>query len=459
MNLVPLFSLRPPSRVAASPALRRWRSGLLFVSVCWMLLGSGARAEPREVGSEAALRAALADPGVTEVALTASVTLAGGELVVTRPLRLTAPGDDPLTRAPRVRLIGGGAHRILRVAAGAGAVEISGLGFEGGRGGALGGGALLVEPGASVAVSDCDFSGNATDAKGPGGAVLSAGSLRLERCRVTGNTAALGGGVAATAGQLFISACLFHRNVAAVAGGALHVTDAEVRLQNSTIAENSAGTAGGLLLASSAVAGGVATGGLRGVTLAHNSDRGTGGGVVVDGAGAVLEVEFSILAHNSVIPTSQIPTPLDLGVRRGGRLVSLGGNLVLAPGSSWLVPGPGDQFAVEPRLGALGHHGGRTQVYPLGAASPARDRGLPSGGGALATDQRGFPRVWPQDGQMDAGAFEFSAGVEIHLLAPSAGVERGTDAGVVDRPRSPCRAGGRRPCAGGWAQLRKWSRR
>ncbi len=378
-----------------------------------MLPGAPARAQSRAVDTEEALRAALADPGVAELQVTASLTLTGGELVVTRPVRLSGPGDDPATGVPRGRLIAGGGHRILRVAAGAGAVGISGLSFEGGRGGAPGGGALLVETGVSVVVSDCDFSGNAAEGKGAGGAILSFGSLRLERCRVTGNTAVLGGGVAAGGGQIVVSASLLHRNQAIVAGGAVHVTGAEVLVVNSTLAANSAGTAGGLMLSVSSPPRGITRGALQGVTVAHNFDRSLAGGMVVEGTGATLEIGASILAHNFIAPPALAEVPLELAVRGGGQFVSAGGNVLLHPGSAWPAPGPGDLLAVDPLLGELGFHGGRTPIYPLGAASPARDRGFPAADAALPTDQRGFPRIWPQEGRMDAGAFEFSAQLEL----------------------------------------------
>lgn len=61
----------------------------------------------------------------------------------------------------------------------------------------------------------------------------------------------------------------------------------------------------------------------------------------------------------------------------------------------------------DPRLSALGDHGGPTQTFALGAGSAAVDAaGAPGGIGCTATDQRGVPR--PQGAACDAGAYELA---------------------------------------------------
>jgi hypothetical protein len=87
---------------------------------------------------------------------------------------------------------------------------------------------------------------------------------------------------------------------------------------------------------------------------------------------------------------------------------SLGYNLFgTAPTACQITPSTGDQTAA-PQLVPLGNNGGPTQTHALSPTSPALDAANPTGctfgGTALATDQRGMPRV--DNNRCDIGAVE-----------------------------------------------------
>jgi len=71
-------------------------------------------------------------------------------------------------------------------------------------------------------------------------------------------------------------------------------------------------------------------------------------------------------------------------------------------------------ISLDPRLGALGNHGGLTQTIALGPGSPAIDAGnnafIPAG---VTTDQRGFARI--SGAAVDLGAYE----VQLPAVSPA----------------------------------------
>lgn len=131
-------------------------------------------------------------------------------------------------------------------------------------------------------------------------------------------------------------------------------------------------------------------------TIADNKAGTAGAGIYFVGVANALTLQSSIVANNTVAGTNaDIAT---MGV------FTIGGsnNLVTAAAASVTLPGGTLQF--DPRLWPLADNGGPTRTMALQIGSPAVDAGIDPLN--LATDQRGegFPRVL--GATADIGAFE-----------------------------------------------------
>ena len=330
-------------------------------------------------------------------------------LVLEGNLTINGPGDMPDSHLPMLRLMpkAGGTFRIMEIrpASTPGSAVISGLAFQGGI--AAYGGAVLVASGSTAVIRGCNFSDNEATGASGGGAILNRGVLTLDRCLVDFNRAANGdgGGIAST-GKLTILRSLFDSNVASGSGGGVSVTDADLWMEGSTIAGGMAGTGGGLAIVGKGRSSSVAT--LTAVTVVDNAAAAQAGGLYVEGSSAVANVGGSIFARNVVVNNSGFQSPHDLATQKSGKIDSADYNIVIKPGTTLSPNGPNDQIGVDPQLGSLAFNGGRTRTYAIAMSSPAWDRGNPSYPGILATDQRGFQRIWPDGGRADVGAFEFA---------------------------------------------------
>src|SRR5262249_44875861 len=116
------------------------------------------------------LRAALADStcdtiNFTGLILPATITLTSGELVVDRNVAINGPGASQLTV---MRSSEADPFRIVRIASGSatitGLTVTNGFAFE--TGGAYGGGGILVNGGASLALSNSTVSSNTSNTWG-----------------------------------------------------------------------------------------------------------------------------------------------------------------------------------------------------------------------------------------------------------------------------------------------------
>ncbi len=327
-------------------------------------------------------------------------------LRVAKNLTLVGPGDSPTTRAPKLQLEGSGMDRILQIISPA-SVVVAGISFH--KGVAGGGGAVLVEAGATATFQACDFANNEATGTTSGGAILNRGVLTIDQCLVTLNRASNGGGVASV-GMLQVARSLLEGNIAQGFGGGIHSTGANLLVESSTISGNSGGTSGGIAFFSGDSTARTAT--LTAVSVIGNrSDRQTGG-LYVEGSGSVAIVGGSVFARNVVLSGGGGEALHDFGTQKSGKITSADYNILVKPGTTLSPYGLNDQVGVDPQLGPLAYNGGRTRTYAIGLASPARDRGAPGFLGSLAlTDQRGEPRVWPSPpgGRVDVGAFEFAA--------------------------------------------------
>lgn len=241
-----------------------------------------------------------------------------------------------------------------------------------------GGGAFVYD----VDIVDSTISGNI--AKGTdnaplthfeiGGGLFIAGGGRIERSTIADNLAYRYGGGLANEDDITIINSTISGNVARDdTGGGLRIRRfTSLVLDNSTVANNSAGTQGG------------------GIFFADQA--------------------YASTMRSSIVADNIAPASADLG--SGENLVVSGGNnLVESRGP--LLTLPADTLVNDPMLQALASNGGPTRTHALGNASPALDHG--SNPRNLVTDQRGpgFPRS--SNGAVDIGAFER---VGIPFVAP-----------------------------------------
>jgi hypothetical protein len=159
-----------------------------------------------------------------------TITLTGGELLITARLTIKGPGANLLA------VSGGHASRVFEVAGNVMAA-ISGLTIS--NGSSDDGGAIL--NGGVLTLTSCTLSGN--DALLDGGGIYNTGSLVVTGCAVSGNHAAdSGGGIYNYAGTfLSLSGGTLSNNTAAVDGGGLY-NGGGATVSNCTVSGNSAST-------------------------------------------------------------------------------------------------------------------------------------------------------------------------------------------------------------------------
>lgn len=354
----------------------------------------------------------------------------GSALVVAKRVTIVGPGDAAMSPVPLLQIAPKAgvvpSFRLLQIApaATAGPVVVAGLGFAGGKD--AGGGAVLVESGASALFQGCDFVNNEATGTNSGGAILNRGTLTLDRCLVRLNRAPGGnGGGVASPGRLSVVRSLFDSNTAGGFGGGLYVGAADFGVESSTVAGNTSGAGGAIAFVAATRTLFTAT--LNALTIADNTAAAQTGGLYVEGGGAVANLGNSILTRNFIVNNSGAKTPHDLGTQKSGKINSTNYNIVGKPGTTLSPYCDDDQVSVDPKLGPLAYNGGRTRTYAIGLGSPALNRGNPTFTGILSTtDQRGLPRVWQAaaGGRVDVGAFEFNPS----LLCPGDRVVEATAA-------------------------------
>jgi hypothetical protein len=269
----------------------------------------------------------------------------------------------------------------------------------------LGGGAILMR-GGSVAATDSLFQRNS--AYWSGGAInasLVSGSLTIDRCTFTGNSAAT---------DTFHVKAQDPLNFAGgrIGGGAVYAEKNTVTITNSTFNGNSTGGAGGAIQLASG-----STALITNVTVAGNSAQAGMGATIADvsgggiglGAAPAPVLRNTIVAGNILGAPSSPNTPDDYtgGIGPGSVNNLIGANPAGPVGNGQNGNMVGTPSApIDPLLGALGDNGGLTPTMMPQAGSPAIDRGSNGAAAGLSTDQRGgnFVRVF--NGTVDIGAVE-----------------------------------------------------
>lgn len=324
------------------------------------------------------LRQALADASegdTIDFAVTGTIGLTSGELLVSKSITIAGPGADDLA------VNGNAKSRVFHIAPDT-TVTITGL-----------------------TITNGNASGNHPDDLG-GGIYNDHAMLTLSNCTISDNSAGGGGGIYndGTFGNaaLQITNSILSGNSATDDGGGIWSQAppgmTNVQISNSTLSENSAGNNGGGIFNN----GGLGTPAILEIantTFFDNSAQSSGGGIYNRGLSR---------GHGT---TDLVNTILETGKAGGsifnddGAITSHGYNLSSDNGGGHLT-GPGDQINTDPLLGPLEDNGGPTFTHELLAGSPAIDAGDPNFTPPPLFDQRGsgFDRV--VNGRLDIGSFE-----------------------------------------------------
>jgi len=313
------------------------------------------------------LRQALADANDGDsinfdAALSGTITLTSGELLVNDSITISGPGANILA------VDGNAASRVFHISSGK-TVTILGLTIRNGHDEIAGGG--IYNDHGILTVSNCSVTGNSATFGGgiqndarPGGSA----TVTINRCTLSGNSATFGGGVG-NSGTLNVNNSTISGNSASNSGGGIQNGEdfgiATLIITNSTVSGNSATTVGGGICNCSFFAGSNET-----LTI----------GETILNAGP----SGANISNNG----------------QGGTVTSLGYNLSSDDASAFLNK-TGDQNSTDPMLGSLQNNGGPTFTHALLPGSSAIDAGDPV---HPANDQRGLPRIVNE--RIDIGAFE-----------------------------------------------------
>jgi hypothetical protein len=409
------------------------------------------------------LRQALADANdgdTIEFAVTGTIELTSGELVIDKSITITGPGSDQLAVSAtppqhtfRIFHIMASPTVIIEGLTIGPSLYFSGCGIQNDQ--------------ATLTINNCAVTGN--NGLDSGAGISNGGTLTVNNSSIAGNELVdqgIGTGMA-NYGTLVINNSIISDNLSGKGqtdGGGIY-SSGMLEITNSTIDGNSVGGPGGGIsnvgvatITSSTISGNFSGGGSPGpqygpgfgggisngatLTISNstisgnsvltiNTEPGRGGGI---GNGGSLHIANSTLSGNSgtnggaiyngAAPLEIANTILNAGdvgeniFNNGGTITSLGYNLSSDNGGGYLS-GPGDQTNTNPILGPLQDNGGPTQTHRPYPQSPAIDAGDPSFTPPPLYDQRGpgFDRV--VNGRIDIGSFEVQEGKPTPPPTPS----------------------------------------
>ena len=375
------------------------------------------------------LRQALTDTldgDTINFAVTGTIGLTSGELLVNKSVTISGPGPGSLT------VDGNANSRVFHIGSDK-TVSIFGLTITDGN--ASGNypddrGAGIYNDHATLTLSNCTISDNSAAGIG-GGTYNDNAILTLNNCTIASNSAGFGSGIFndgfAGSATLQIHNSTISSNAAINNGGGVYNDgsqggNASLTISSSTLSANSARSGGGILNDGFDSGSAVLT--ISNSTLNGNSADNGGGGVFNYGfaGSAALQLGNSTLSGNfagsdggaisNVFAAVQISNSiLNAGAAGGnifsdsGSITSLGYNLSSDDGGGFLT-GSGDQINTNPMLGPLQNNGGPTFTNELLSGSPAIDAGDPNFTPPPFFDQRGpgFDRVVNR--RIDSGSFE-----------------------------------------------------
>jgi CSLREA domain-containing protein len=296
--------------------------------------------------------------------------------------------STPLPDLPSVNIIGPGATKLTVQRNNSGAVKFR---------------IFTVKFGATATISGLTIANGMTEnvglPTGAGGGISNEGTVTIDGCNITGNSARFGGGVASS-GSLTILNSTIANNTATLHGGGVGTTfgsgAGSLRIDRSTISNNIADSQGGglyhqaaplALITNTTISSNTALEGggignndqliLRSVTITANTASEGGG---VKRLGSIVQFNNTIIAGNNA------PTGPDCA---GQSFISEDYNLIGNTSAANVIGNTTHNLTdVNPLLGPLANNGGPTKTHQLLHGSPAVD----AGSSTLLTDQRGLPR-------------------------------------------------------------------
>ena len=281
---------------------------------------------------------------------------------------------------------------------------------------------LTVSATGALTVRETTLSGGKISTGG-GGGLRSEGSVTLEGCTVSGNSAFIGGGVYISisgSNQATLTNSTISGNSASFSVGGIFINtinSSQVTLTNSTISGNTAAVffSGGVMIRA---LGGSVT--LTNSTISGNS-AGSGGGVYSRSyASSHVMLQRMLVAGNTALSGAEVISPNFGGIFTVNDHNLFGrSSLTTAQALSGVSAGATDITATSDGSDptaltdiletTLQDNGGPILTHALVAGSPAIDAS-PADADCPATDQRGVTR--PQGAACDIGAFEFVSDVD-----------------------------------------------
>jgi hypothetical protein len=400
------------------------------------------------------LRQALADANdgdTINFAVTGTITLTSGELLVNRSVTIFGPG------AATLAVDGNATSRVFHIGPGK-TVSISGLTIINGSAISQNGGGILNDH-AILTMDSCVVQNSGSNL---GGGVYNDGSdgsatLTILNSTVSMNGATSGGGGiynedhnSGTA-TLTITNSIVSNNAVGFAdnfppgseGGGVYNGTGIMTITRSSVSGNTAGVSGPnfptgvgggisnygtLTIINSTInsnqcwdnGGGISNSGTvtitnstvsgNGATGQHDGEPwGHGGGIVgeVTLTNSTVSSNYASLSAGGIEGGGVIGNTLlnNSGANITGTIKSLGYNLSSDDGGGNLT-GPGDQINTDPMIGPLQDNGGPTLTHALLPGSPAINAGDPNFTPPPLNDQRGAPFVRVFRGRIDIGSFE-----------------------------------------------------
>ena len=401
------------------------------------------------------LRQALAnanDGDTINFAVTGTIALTSGELLVNRSVTIFGPG------AATLAVDGNATSRVFHIGPGK-TVSISGLTIINGSAISQNGGGILNDH-AILTMDSCVVQNSGSNL---GGGVYNDGSdgsaaLTILNSTVSMNGAASGGGGiynedhnSGTA-TLTITNSIVSNNAVGFAdnfppgseGGGVYNGTGIMTITRSSVSGNTAGVPGPnfptgvgggisnygtLTIINSTInsnqcwynGGGIYNSGTltinnstvngNGATGQHDGEPwGNGGGIVgeVTLTNSTVSSNYASLSAGGIEGGGMIGNTLlnnNSGANITGTIKSLGYNLSSDDGGGNLT-GPGDQINTDPMIGPLQDNGGPTLTHALLPGSPAINAGDPNFTPPPFNDQRGAPFVRVFRGRIDIGSFE-----------------------------------------------------
>jgi hypothetical protein len=302
------------------------------------------------------LRQAITDApagGTIDFAVTGTIVLTSGQLVISNDLNIIGPGATKLTLSQN------SINRILL--ASSGAVILSGLTVANG----------YVDP--------------------SGGGILNLTTLTVKNCVIASNLAVLTGGGIANGGTLVVRDSLITSNTAYFYYGGGIDNSGDATIIGSTICSNR------VVGQSWVAAGGVQSGRqlvVSNSTISCNQPYGiiSFGGMSVVSSSTVANNQQGDLGIETSDPNSKMTIRNSIiNNCAGSPITSEDYNLVQSTAfGTWFVGATNHNiYGQDPKLGPLADNGGSTPTHALRFDSPAIDAGHSVG---ATTDQRGLPR-------------------------------------------------------------------